>query len=163
MRKAKFTEAKQRPTLRIVELMYNPLGGDVFEFIGLQNNGDAEIDVSGARFRGIDFVFPEGSVVMPGESIILIKDFPAYRERFPKSPWFGLYEGNLANSGETITLLDHQGNVLDSVSYDDENGWPISADERGDSLVLINWNGDPNEPSNWGAYYAENSPRSQKR
>ena len=150
LREAKFTEASQRPNLRITEMMYNPLGGDAYEFIELQNGGDAEIDLSGARFRGIDFVFPEGSIIIPGEIVVLIKDFPAYRERYPRAPWFGMYEGKLANSGETITLLDRQGNVLDSVSYGDENGWPVSADGRGDSLILIKWGSDPNQPSSWG-------------
>ena len=150
LREAKFTEENQQPNLRITELMYNPLGDDTYEFIELQNGGDAEIDISGASFEGIDFVFPEQTIVKPGEIIVLINDFPAYRQRYARAPWFGMYGGNLANSGETITLLDRQGNILDSVSYDDENGWPVSADGLGDSLILIKWDGDPNQPSNWG-------------
>ncbi len=163
LREAKFTEANQRPNLRITELMYNPIGGDAYEFIGLKNGGDAEIDLSGARFEGIDFVFSDDSVIKPGEAIVLINDFFAYRERFAEAPWFGLYKDNLANSGETITLFDREGGMLDSVSYDDENGWPISADKCGDSLVLIDWNGDPNQPSSWDAHYVANSPACQKR
>jgi hypothetical protein len=48
-------------------------------------------------------------------------------------------------------LLDNQGNLLFSVAYDDENGWPISPDGRGDSLVLINPDGNPDDPQNWRA------------
>ena len=149
LREAKFTGASQRPNLRITELMYHPLGGDMNEFIELQNGGDAEIDLSGARFEGIDFVFPEESIIKPSEIVVLIKDFPAYRQRYAQAPWFGIYGGNLANSGETIVLFDRQGNILDSVSYDDENGWPVSADGLSDSLILIKWDSDPNQPSSW--------------
>jgi hypothetical protein len=38
-----------------------------------------------------------------------------------------------------------------SVAYDDENGWPVSADGQGDSLVLIDLMTDPYDPKNWRA------------
>jgi hypothetical protein len=37
------------------------------------------------------------------------------------------------------------------VAYDDGNGWPITADGRGDSLVLIVPGADPYNPRNWRA------------
>jgi hypothetical protein len=50
-----------------------------------------------------------------------------------------------------LALKDSQGQVVTSVAYDDENGWPISADDRGDSLVLAESQGDPNDPKSWQA------------
>jgi hypothetical protein len=38
-----------------------------------------------------------------------------------------------------------------SLEYDDEDGWPASPDGRGDSLVLIDQNREPNNPKNWRA------------
>jgi len=37
------------------------------------------------------------------------------------------------------------------VTYDDANGWPVSADGRGGSLILVQPDGDPNNPQNWRA------------
>ncbi len=63
----------------------------------------------------------------------------------------GAYQGQLANNGEQITLRDFNGTLVLSVAYDDEGGWPISADGRGDSLVLVHPRGDPDDPRNWRA------------
>jgi hypothetical protein len=41
--------------------------------------------------------------------------------------------------------------VIASVQYDDENGWPLSADGWGDSLVLVTPDTDPGDPRNWTA------------
>ena len=41
--------------------------------------------------------------------------------------------------------------MIVTVAYDDENGWPLSADGWGDSLVLATPDGDPNDPRNWRA------------
>jgi hypothetical protein len=62
-----------------------------------------------------------------------------------------MYQGQLSNKGETITLKDAHGEVITSVSYDDEQGWPLSPDGRGDSLTLSNPDGDPNNPKSWRA------------
>jgi hypothetical protein len=48
-------------------------------------------------------------------------------------------------------LKDLDGELLISVTYDDDNGWPLSPDGRGDSLVLHNPAGDPDDPKNWRA------------
>jgi hypothetical protein len=41
--------------------------------------------------------------------------------------------------------------IIAEVEYNDENGWPVSADGRGDSVVLFDPTGDPNDPGNWRA------------
>ncbi len=81
----------------------------------------------------------------------LARNFQAFAARYPDVPVNGLFEGQLANQGETISLIDARGNVLTSVTYNDENGWPVSADGRGDLLELVNPGGDPNDPKNWRA------------
>ena len=128
--------------------MYNPPGGGDYEFLELTNVGDAEIDLSYAQFEGIGFHFPNSAIVEPGESIVLIRDYYAYRELYPKAPFDGFFQGSLANEGETI-LLNVQGESLLSVSYDDENGWPLSADGLGDSLVRVDCLGNPDNPASW--------------
>jgi len=137
--------------LRITEIMYNPAGGDDYEFIELKNFGATEIDLSNMAFEGITFSFPSGTILPAGEFSVLVRDPTAFAERYPDVPISGTYQAQLSNKGETIALRDRQGDVLISVSYDDENGWPVSSDGRGDSLVLINLDGDPHSPENWRA------------
>jgi hypothetical protein len=139
--------------LAVTEIMYNPLGGNNYEFIELQNTGEIEMSLGNMYFdQGIDFAFPPAFPPLePGEFVVLVRDPALFAQRYPDVTVSGVYQGKLSNKAETITLKDIEGNVVISVSYDDENGWPISPDGRGDSLVLVNLTGDPNDPLNWRA------------
>ncbi len=138
--------------LSITEIMYNPTGGDDYEFIELRNNSDIPVNVSGASFEGINFTFPFGSpLVEPGQMVVLVSNAEAFAQRYPDIPVTGVYSGQLSNKGEDIFLKDGTGNILAAVSYNDENGWPLSADGMGDSLVLIHPDSNPNNPKNWRA------------
>jgi hypothetical protein len=151
LHKATFRVHKYNNPLHITEIMYNPPGGDDYEFIELKNTGDTDVDLSHMSFEGIIFSFPTGTVLPGSEFIVLARNPAAFAGRYPAVPVGGTYQGKLSNKGEEIVLKDTQGNVLISVPYDDENGWPVSPDGRGDSLVFINQNGDPHDPKNWRA------------
>jgi hypothetical protein len=151
LHEATFRTREYDSPLRITEIMYNPVGGDDYEFIELKNIGDTPADLSGMSFEGIAFSFPSGAVLPAGEFIVLARDPGAFAERYPSVPIAGTYQAKLSNKGEEIILKDRRGNVLVSVPYDDENGWPVSPDGRGDSLVFINLDGDPHDPENWRA------------
>jgi hypothetical protein len=140
---------------RITEIMYNPPGGDDYEYIELKNPTDLALDLSRMSFEGIIFFFPTGTILPPGEMIVLARDPAAFADRYPDVTVGGAYQGKLSNKGEVISLKDAQGKTLISVPYDDENGWPISPDGRGDSLVFVVPDGDPQNPKNWRA--SENS------
>ncbi len=147
--------------IAITEIMYNPLGGSTYEFIELQNIGQVELSLGAMYFdEGIDFSFPPAfPPLAPGEFVVLVRDPASFAERYPGVPVGGTYRGKLSNQGETITLKNLEGQVVVSVAYDDENGWPISPDNRGDSLVRIHLTGDPNNPWNWRAStYIHGSP-----
>ena len=148
---ADFIDTTQPSGLRITELMYHAVGGDEYEYIEIQNVGGIEIDLSRAYFDGIRFRFERNTTLGPGEYSVLAADYYAYRERYPTALFRGMYEGKLSNGGETIALYDAGGENLASVSYDDGNGWPRSADGRGDSIVFVNVDGDPDDPDNWRA------------
>jgi hypothetical protein len=49
--------------LRITEIMYNPVGGDAYEYVELQNVGSVAINVGGFSFDGFTFVFPPNTVL----------------------------------------------------------------------------------------------------
>jgi hypothetical protein len=152
LNEATFRVVEQDRQLRITEIMYNPVGSDDYEFIELKNTGDDKVNLSNMTFEGILFTFfPNTRPLAPGEFLVLVRNRQAFAERYPEVSIRGQYGGQLSNKGEQITLKDGRGQVVVSVKYDDENGWPISPDNRGDSLVLIKPDGDPNDPQNWQA------------
>jgi hypothetical protein len=153
LNEASFVVGSLTPTLRFTEIMYNPFGGDAFEYIELQNTGPLALDLGNYSFSGITFVFPFGYSLPAGQRIVLANNLSieAFNLRYPGVAVAGLYGGNLANGGETITFFDGAGRTVLSVSYDDENGWATAADGPGQSLEIINLNGDPDDAANWRA------------
>ena len=144
--------------VRITEIMYNPQGGDAFEYIELQNVGDTEEDLSGFSFEGITFRFAENSPPLAaGAYLLLVNDanVQAFRARYPGVRVSGLYEGRLSNKGERLALVDRNGETVLSVDYDDGGAWPSEPDGDGHSLVLSNPKGDPDSPANWRASLAK--------
>lgn len=150
---ATFSVFENDPKVRITEIMYNPLDGGDYEFIELQNTGDTPFNLASLFFdEGIRYTFPTDSTPLaPGELVVLVYNPVAFAKRYPNVEIGGVYTGQLSNKGEKIVLKDVADNVIFSIEYDDENGWPISPDGRGDSLILIEPNQDPNKPHNWRA------------
>jgi hypothetical protein len=144
--------------LRFTEIMYNPSGGDAYEFIEIRNVGGVPLNLGGFSFQGITFVVPSGTMLPPGGILLLANNAnPAlFAARYPSATVSGYYGGNLSNGGERIAILDANGNTVVAVHYDDEAGWPMSPDGGGYSLEIIDSRGDPNAPANWRASSAVN-------
>lgn len=142
--------------IRFTELMYNPPGGDAYEFLELANTGDSEVDLSGASFGGINYTFPAGSTLASGKLAVLISDANpgAFRQRYPAVQPLGIYSARLANSGERISLRDPLGRTITSVEYGDSGFWPKSADGGGHSLELLSAAVEANDPGAWQASVA---------
>jgi hypothetical protein len=150
---AAFTIGRLGAPLRVTELMYNPVGGDAFEFLELRHAGPAPFDLSGYSFEGIQFIFPQPTVLLPGQTIVLASGAnpAAFAARYPGVAVFGYYNLSLANGGERLALLDRDGQIVLSLDYDDGGGWPGAADGAGPSLVVVNPEGDLDDPANWRA------------
>ncbi|MDM8531301.1 CotH kinase family protein [Anaerolineales bacterium HSG25] len=141
---------EHRCTLQITELMYHPLNGEDYEFIELSNLGSTEIPLAWFSLEGVKFTFPGDTLpLLPGSTAVLVRNPQTFAELYPNVPIAGVYSGRLANNGETLRLLNPQGEAVIELTYHDRGAWPMSADGRGDSLININPMGDPNEPSNW--------------
>jgi hypothetical protein len=117
------------------------------------NVGESELSLAGMYFdEGISYTFPPGAASLaPGEHVVLVQNPEAFAERYPGVAVGGIYQGKLSNQGEKITLRDPAGGVLVAINYDDENGWPLSPDGQGDSLVIVNPDDDPVDAQNWRA------------
>lgn len=128
--------------LRITKLMYAPApGGDYsagdYEYVELRNTGSAPLDISGVTFdRGISFTFPPGSVLSPGQRILLVKNPEAFASRYGAGlPVAGTYEGSLSNEGERIRLLDASGEEVLDFSWDP--AWQPETLRGGAALVIV--------------------------
>jgi hypothetical protein len=138
--------------IRITEIMYNPVGGDDYEFIELQNTGAQTVDLSGASFEGIDFVFPPGSTISAGSRIVLASNNnPAsFRSRYPNVTVTGWYGHSLSDNGERLALLDRNLNTITSVDFSSSAVWPNTGGGQF-SIEMIDASGDPGDPANWRA------------
>ncbi|MSU62355.1 MAG: hypothetical protein EXS31_08165 [Pedosphaera sp.] len=147
--------------VRITEIMYNPPGGDAFEFIELQNTGGLGVDLSGCSFSGIGFRFPTPfPELAPGARMVLGSDArpPDFQRRYPIISVTGWFSGSLDNGGERIALLDTLGHVITSVEYRDTQPWPIGADGGGASIEVIDSRREPDDASNWHGSEPGGSP-----
>ena len=137
--------------IQITELMYHPEDGKEFEFVEIQNTGEAPVDLSLASWDGIEFRFAEGDVMQSNEIWILASnDEPdAFLSRYPDITPMGYFGKKLSDKGERLTLSDASGHPIAWVEYDDSGFWPPDADGMGYSLERLNLSDDPNSPTAW--------------
>lgn len=139
--------------LRISEIHYNPEGGNAHEFIELINTSDIAVDLSSCFFDGVTFAFVPNTFIPGGARWVIASgaDTNSFALRYPGVKVNGRFAGTLSNNGERLALLSPTGQVLVSVDYKDNQGWPSGADGLGSSLELVDLNGDPDSPANWTA------------
>lgn len=135
------------PQLVITEIMYNNPGNDSLEFVEIYNHDDIIVDMEGFYFsEGIDFTFPALSLAQ-GEYVLVCVNSNKFQQVFGMSAY--QFNGNLINGGERITLKNNYGMIVDSVTYDDAEPWPLEADGEGPSLTLCDPGLDNGLGENW--------------
>lgn len=154
--------------LRITEVNYhphnpNPIDGlgelddgtesaaDQFEFIELTNTGDVALDLTGTRFsQGVDLVLPAGTTLGPGHQAVIVRDRTAFQSRYGNDAnILGEYTGTLDDVGDRIFLDDADQRSIHAIHYEATPPWPDRADGRGSTLVVVDPDGDYDDPSNW--------------
>ncbi len=130
------------PAIVITELMYNLPTVDSLEFLELYNNDVVPVDLNGFSFTsGVTHTFTTPTVLNPGEFLVLTGNVTGMQTAFgvTAQAWTS---GGLNNTGETITLVDASGNIVDLVTYTDDPPYPTEPDGFGPSLELCDVNGD---------------------
>ncbi|MBT6432259.1 MAG: hypothetical protein HOK28_04155 [Deltaproteobacteria bacterium] len=136
----------------INELYYNSptsQGNDnLYEFLELYNAGET-VNLEGCSFSaGVTHTF--GSVTFEaGTYLVVTVNQSSYSSL--SATVVEWTSGGLGNSGEEVTLVDPNGVVIDTVTYDDGNGWPAAADGAGASLELKDVTADNALSANWQA------------
>jgi len=155
-----FTDSDPSPEGQVVinEIMYHPDASDA-EFIEIHNLSETDVfSLSGWRLDGVDFTFAPGSLIQPGEYLLLAENSAAFALIYEAAAYakvigeYGL-GGSLSNGGETLRLLmpdaADQWITIDEVSYGDDLPWPLGADGDGPSLQLMDPTRDNNHIGNW--------------
>lgn len=148
------------PPLVISKIHYHPadvdsvLNGNKLEFIQIDNNGDADVDLTGIYLRelGITYKFPNGSTLAAHDALVLCSDSLSYVQFYHRTP-FGEYQRKLSNKSENIVLADAWGNVIDEVCYADSAPWPMEPDGGGAYLQLIDLDLDNSLAESWTYRY----------
>jgi len=134
------------PHVLISEVLYDPFGGtDAEEFIELVNPTGAPIDLGGYSIGDAanpdDFedmrLFPPGTIIGPGQTIVIALSAEAFRAMFFHNPDFEILETDpavptlpkdphwghpnallrLVNQGDEVLLRDPAGQLVDIVVY----------------------------------------------
>lgn len=164
------TPSPAQQFLRITELMYHPApaasgtnGAEEFEYVELKNiSPSVTLDLTGIRFtNGIDFAF-SGGTLAPGQRILVVKNLAAFTSRYGSGAniageYAGYTGGYFDNAGESVQLVDAQGEEILDFSY--SNGWYPVTDGLGFSLVIVDETAEPDlwdSKSNWRASGALN-------
>ena len=152
------------------------LAADVHEFVEIYNAGARAIDLGGWRLSGgIDFTFPAGTLISVGGFKVIARDSARIQKVYGLTGVLGPYNGVLANKGDTVRLLNTAGVSMDAVTYGSDFPWPISANAlgasddftgldsasyqyKGRSLQRVSASAPSNDPANWVAVRAANSP-----
>ena len=172
----------------ITEIMFNPppiiqgtnlINDTTNEFIEIYNMSNAPVPLYDQAFPtnvwkirdGVDFSFPPGTIIMPGEFFLIVGFDPVYDTNSLKvftnhynipqnAKLFGPFKGNLNNAGESIELVRPDTSwltsggqteyiLVDKVRYSNESPWPCGTDGTGNSIQRLNPQGYGNDPFNW--------------
>jgi len=139
----------------INEIMFNPAQPNA-EFVELHNvSTQHAFDLSGWQFNGLSYTFPAGAMIQPQQFLVLAANGPAFAAAYGvTTPVFDVFDGQLQNGGETLTLSCVSSGtnlVVAKVRYDDAAPWPTNTSGTGRSLQLIDPHEDNWRPGNWAA------------
>ena len=162
-------EPASADNLVITKIMFNPAApneaeeaagfdrrGD-FEYLEVFNKGGTTILLGGVHFEaGIQFTFPFGTVLDPGERLVVVSNMAAFEMRYGAGlPIAGEFENNsnLDDGGERLHLVDASDQTIAEFTYDDDEtmGWPSGPDGEGYALVIRKpeSGGDPDLVGSW--------------
>jgi hypothetical protein len=158
-----------KPAVHFTEIFYHPVGGqgfrDATEFFEIYNAGPIAVNIGNWRFVSegglLRFTVPETNrTLAAGQVAVFVGDLAGFNAKFasavPASAMLvSAFEGELANGGDKLVMMDDNGFEVDAVVYNDKFPWPLAADSLGVDNTYIELVGDPLPQADWsGQTYA---------
>jgi hypothetical protein len=132
----------------VISEIFDGAAGTTAQYVELYNpSATVAVDVSGWTLSGgVTATLQPGSVILPGKTIVVVANDPAFKTAFP-GPAFvaGRFAGSLPSIG-TLTLNRNDNTLADTVTYGGA-GWPIAT--LGQSLAVIDVATTNDVPTNW--------------
>ncbi len=126
--------------LRITELQFRPMVPGS-EYVEIHNAATlTTFDLSGWRLDGVRFVFPDGTLIRPGEYLLVVGNRAVFGQTYGWDlPVAGEFPGTLSARGELISLVEPGGvlggdRVLDQAYY--EPGAPSYAGDASGGMSI---------------------------
>lgn len=141
----------------INEINYNSADDfDTEDWVEFYNPGDTAFDLSGWMFKDEDddhiFTFAAGTELPAQGYLVLCADTTMFKQLQPDVKNFiGNMDFGFAGSGELLRLFNPDGQLIDSVVYDDTAPWPVEPDGNGYTLELLDAGLDNSLAENWRA------------
>lgn len=148
----------------INEINYN--SNDIFDsgdWVEIYNKSGNDVDLSDWYFTDSDtshkFLLPEGRILKADSFVVMVQKDSLFKLQFPDvTNYIGNMEFGLSGSGEYIGLYNSNGEIVDSLTYDNKSPWPIVADGMGSTLELANVYMDNSLGESWIASVGYGSP-----
>lgn len=119
----------------ITEVHYHPLSDDPAEvFVEVMNVSDAPLDLQGWCIRGTGFCWDVVTPIGAGGVVAAVGAFA---------------DGKVSRRRDRLRVIDPNGRVHDTVSYEDRGQWPALADGEGSSLQRRDLAAPGSLPANW--------------
>jgi hypothetical protein len=133
------------------EVMYHPATNEAaLEWVELHNQMAVNVELSAWSLRGgVRYDFPEGTVIPGGGYVVIAANPPVLEAATGFSGALGPFSNRLSNAGESLTLRNHGGRLMDRFAYRDGGDWPVGADGSGATLAKINEDRPSAPPDNW--------------
>ncbi len=124
------------------------------DWVELYNAYGIPIDISGWILRdskeGNRYKFPSGSVINPGEYVVVCQDTARFHLFIQKNiKFFGSTHFGFNNTGDTVRLFDQHKNLVDIVSYTNTAPWPVWEESIARTIALLSEELDNAEAENW--------------
>ncbi len=148
----------------INEINYNSSESfDSGDWIELYNPTDEEINIGGWYFSDSDdahkFYFPSETILGVNQYIVLVENENAFTSLFPDvNNYISEVGFGLSGSGEFMKIVDTNGQIIDSLTYDDKTPWPEEPDGNGATLELFDALLDNSLGENWRASTGNGTP-----
>ena len=132
------------------ELLYHPAADEDLEWIELHNPMALDMDLSGWSIEGgVTWSFEEGTVIEAGGFLVVAADPSRLADQTGFADALGPYSGKLSDRGERLDLRSNGGRLIDTLTYGQDDPWPVQADGSGLSLAKMDPDAASDHAENW--------------